>query len=222
MKCFGVDIEYKTRHFTVVILTMTIMIGLLALGFGLASARSISSPEQAASVDLDYIKARIENSTLFENQEDDAKDKTGSWWLLENVTVWRATFHPTRKIHTPDLSANGRRDSNITANQKRRDNLTVQRVTVVSSAWQPALEVTGQLQIQLGKTCIRKKTEDTHHWHRDEVPDCVSGAGGRDQGRDQEGGGGPRPHNRQLWWSYRWKWICPGWVLCSVVRPLQM
>ena len=67
MKCFGVDIEYKTRHFTVIILTMTIMIGLLALGFGLASARSINSPEQAASVDLDYIKARIENSTLFEN-----------------------------------------------------------------------------------------------------------------------------------------------------------
>ena len=67
MKCFGVDIDYKTRHFTVVILTMTIMIGLLALGFGLASARSINSPEQAASVDLDYIKARIENSTLFEN-----------------------------------------------------------------------------------------------------------------------------------------------------------
>ena len=67
MKCLGVDIEYKTRHFTVVILTMTIMIGLLALGFGLASARSISSPEQAASIDLDYIKARIENSTLFEN-----------------------------------------------------------------------------------------------------------------------------------------------------------
>ena len=67
MKCFGVDIEYKTRHFTVVILTMTIMIGLLALGFGLVSARSISGPEQAASVDLDYIKARIENSTLFEN-----------------------------------------------------------------------------------------------------------------------------------------------------------
>ena len=67
MKCFGVEIEYKTRHFTVVILTMTIMIGLLALGFGLASARSISSPEQADSVDLDYIKARIENSTLFEN-----------------------------------------------------------------------------------------------------------------------------------------------------------
>ena len=67
MKCFGIEIEYKTRHFTVVILTMTIMIGLLALGFGLASARSISSPEKAASVDLDYIKARIENSTLFEN-----------------------------------------------------------------------------------------------------------------------------------------------------------
>ena len=67
MKCFGVDIEYKTRHFTVVILTMTIMIGLLALGFGLASARNINSPEQTASVDLDYIKARIENSTLFEN-----------------------------------------------------------------------------------------------------------------------------------------------------------
>ena len=67
MKCFGVDIEYKTRHFTVVIVSMTIMIGLLALGFGLASARSISSPEQADGVDLDYIRARIENSTLFEN-----------------------------------------------------------------------------------------------------------------------------------------------------------
>ena len=67
MKCFGVEIEYKTRHFTVVIVTMTIMIGLLALGFGLASARSISSPEPADNVDLDYIKSRIENSTLFEN-----------------------------------------------------------------------------------------------------------------------------------------------------------
>ena len=67
MKCFGVDIEYKTRHFTVVILTMTIMIGLLALGFGLASARSISSPEPGDDVDLDYINTRIENSTLFEN-----------------------------------------------------------------------------------------------------------------------------------------------------------
>ena len=67
MKCFGVEIEYKTRHFTVVIVTMTIMIGLLALGFGLASARSVSSPEPVDNVDLDYIKARIENSTLFEN-----------------------------------------------------------------------------------------------------------------------------------------------------------
>ena len=65
MKCFGIEFEYKTRHFTVVILTMTIMIGLLALGFGLASAKSLPSVNTENSP-LDNIKRRMENSTLFD------------------------------------------------------------------------------------------------------------------------------------------------------------
>ena len=74
MRVLGLKFEYKSRHFTVVILTVTIMIGLLALGFGLASARSvvqINSVEKSNSTsnkfDLEAIKSKIENATLFEN-----------------------------------------------------------------------------------------------------------------------------------------------------------
>ena len=73
MKFLGLQFEYKTRHFTVVIITMTIMIALLALGFGLASARSVSptnggdeSNDASNSLDIEAIKAKLENSTLFE------------------------------------------------------------------------------------------------------------------------------------------------------------
>ena len=73
MKFLGFQFEYKTRHFTVVVLTLTIMIALLALGFGLASARSVApanagveSNDASNSLDIEAIKAKLENSTLFE------------------------------------------------------------------------------------------------------------------------------------------------------------
>ena len=73
MRVFGLKFEYKSRHFTVVILTVTIMIGLLALGFGLASARSVvpvdsveKSNYTSNKFDLEAIKSKIENATLFE------------------------------------------------------------------------------------------------------------------------------------------------------------
>ena len=72
MKFLGFQFEYKTRHFTVVVLTLTIMIALLALGFGLASARSVApanggvESNDANSLDIEAIKAKVENYTLFE------------------------------------------------------------------------------------------------------------------------------------------------------------
>ena len=73
MRVLGLQFEYKSRHFTVVILTATIMIGLLALGFGLASARSVvpvdsveKSNYTSNNFDLEAIKAKIENASLFE------------------------------------------------------------------------------------------------------------------------------------------------------------
>ena len=79
MRLLGIHFEYRSRHFTVVILTVTIMIGLLALGFGLASARSVvpvsksdESINASHSLDLDAIRSKIENSTLFETSYDRA------------------------------------------------------------------------------------------------------------------------------------------------------
>ena len=71
MKCLGLEFEWRTRHFTVVVVTMTIMIALLALGFGLASARSvpdsnITAENDSKPFDVDAIKKEIENSSLFE------------------------------------------------------------------------------------------------------------------------------------------------------------
>ena len=76
MKCLGLEFECRTRHFTVVIVTMTIMIALLALVFGLAAARSV--PEEVIlrssdttksdyePFDVDSVKRKIDNSSLFE------------------------------------------------------------------------------------------------------------------------------------------------------------
>ena len=79
MRLLGIHFEYRSRHFTVVILTVTIMIGLLALGFGLASARSVvpvsksdESINASHSLYLDAIRSKIENSTLFETSYDRA------------------------------------------------------------------------------------------------------------------------------------------------------
>ena len=79
MRLLGIHFEYRSRHFTVVILTITIMIGLLALGFGLASARSVVSVSKSDesinashALDLDEIRSKLENSTLFENSYDRA------------------------------------------------------------------------------------------------------------------------------------------------------
>ena len=66
MKCLGLEFECRTRHFTVVIATMTIMIALLALGFGLAAAKSVPSAESTTESVVDAVKRKIENSSLFE------------------------------------------------------------------------------------------------------------------------------------------------------------
>ena len=64
MKCLGVDFEYKTHHCTVVGVAITIMIGLLALGFGLAAARTVSPPAD----NIDALKVSTsENATLSES-----------------------------------------------------------------------------------------------------------------------------------------------------------
>ena len=61
MKCLGLEFEYNTRHCTVVVVAITIMIALLALGFGLASARSVPPDNiQGATA------STVENSTLYE------------------------------------------------------------------------------------------------------------------------------------------------------------
>ena len=61
MKCLGVEFEYKTSHCTVVVVAITIMIGLLALGFGLAAARTVPPDNiQVSNVPT------VENSTLYE------------------------------------------------------------------------------------------------------------------------------------------------------------
>ena len=61
MKCLGAEFEYRNSHCTVVAVAITIMIALLALGFGLVAARTVPTEEiQPANVETD------ENSTLYE------------------------------------------------------------------------------------------------------------------------------------------------------------
>ena len=57
MKFLGVEFQYKTRHFTVVVVALTIMIALLALGFGLAAARTVPSGRSIIN--------KTENETLY-------------------------------------------------------------------------------------------------------------------------------------------------------------
>ena len=61
MKVLGVECEYKTRHCAVVGVAITIMITLLAIGFGLAAARTVPTEIiQPTAAEI------MENSTLYE------------------------------------------------------------------------------------------------------------------------------------------------------------
>ena len=62
MKCLGVEFEYRTSHCTVVAVAITIMIALLALGFGLVAARTVPTTEEIQPTNVET----EENSTLYE------------------------------------------------------------------------------------------------------------------------------------------------------------
>ena len=98
------------------------------------------------------------------------------------------------------------------SNEGSRDNFTVQRVTVVCFWWRVSSKPL---------SCLSLSQTQTLQTPRNEDPPYSLDYSGSGSGRDQEGRGCSGPDQRQLRWGPGEQWVCPGGVLCPVVRTLQ-